>query len=546
MGMNLLVKIGGHELMKRLIAQVTLAVALTLPLTACNHLWAAATGSADSAADTSKMSWEELARAAGVAKLTDPEKAASLYGQALDKATAADAPPKKQLTLLYNLAELLSDHSFCKDADALYVRGLKLARDNKFTDWEAALIVRQSINDRPLVEQGVKKSLDPAPVLAALELRPGEPDVPTEFRGLAYLALGRAYQWSKKYDMAEKNFLLAREQFKAVGALDERVRHASENLLNCYVSEGKFREANKLYVEVGKSEPAYRWNYLNIYRAHLAVNTFDNWGIEDKTEKLVTARDFDGLDAYAAELHKAKQPFASGDWPMDKMIKQLECNDGAKEAFVEKRFAFLKDWLAKNPKSKTARIALGVNYAAWAWRARGSGYADTVSENGWKLFGERLEEAKKVLAAVDDRPGEFYWVWQRVAMGLDLDDTETVAEGLKKYPAYTKIVSAKFYRLQPRWGGEDGADMRFLNEQVAANPGDAGDMLYERVALNSAWLFTNLFGDGHFDKERVMRGAAAIRKAMPESQVARAVSIYMAMEANDMPTAEALADGTKK
>ena len=57
----------------------------------------------------------------------------------------------------------------------------------------------------------------------------------------------------------------------------------------------------------------------------------------------------------------------------------------------------LQRWAKARPESITARVALALAYLDYASDARGSGYANTVGESGWKLFGERTAEARRIL-----------------------------------------------------------------------------------------------------------------------------------------------------
>jgi hypothetical protein len=52
---------------------------------------------------------------------------------------------------------------------------------------------------------------------------------------------------------------------------------------------------------------------------------------------------------------------------------------------------------AKYPKSAGIWLLRGRFYINYAWQARGSGYADSVSADAWKLFRERLDLAQKAL-----------------------------------------------------------------------------------------------------------------------------------------------------
>ena len=55
------------------------------------------------------------------------------------------------------------------------------------------------------------------------------------------------------------------------------------------------------------------------------------------------------------------------------------------------------DWEKAYPDSITARVATARFYVAYAWHARSTEYASKVTDEGWRLFKERLAKARTVL-----------------------------------------------------------------------------------------------------------------------------------------------------
>ena len=80
--------------------------------------------------------------------------------------------------------------------------------------------------------------------------------------------------------------------------------------------------------------------------------------------------------------------------------------------------------MSTKPSSVTARIALAGAYANYAWEARGSDYADTVTKNGWKLFAQPIDKAKEILeeaSTLKAKCPHWYVVMQRVALAESWD-----------------------------------------------------------------------------------------------------------------------------
>jgi hypothetical protein len=118
----------------------------------------------------------------------------------------------------------------------------------------------------------------------------------------------------------------------------------------------------------------------------------------------------------------------------------------------------LMSW-AKLDTSYIAREIRGDMLVDWAWDARGSGWANTVTENGWRDFRARLQAARVELEdAVKDFPEG--WVaharLETVAMGLGLARAyleEHFEKAVKVRPRYYQAYSAKHQYLMPRWHG---------------------------------------------------------------------------------------------
>jgi hypothetical protein len=66
----------------------------------------------------------------------------------------------------------------------------------------------------------------------------------------------------------------------------------------------------------------------------------------------------------------------------------------------------VQSWVAATLNSITARVGLAQAYIDYAWEARGGETGDTVTNSGWKLFGQRLEQAKATLDEASALPSQ--------------------------------------------------------------------------------------------------------------------------------------------
>jgi hypothetical protein len=126
----------------------------------------------------------------------------------------------------------------------------------------------------------------------------------------------------------------------------------------------------------------------------------------------------------------------------------------------ERAWLALKDkietWSTKMPDSQLAKIALANFWIEYAWKARGSGWANTVTEEGWRLMKERLATAHQILDETPrDLPG-WYEAKLTVCLGEGIEVKSFVNEGATKFPWFSPIFTQTVYYLLPRWHGQPG------------------------------------------------------------------------------------------
>ena len=134
-----------------------------------------------------------------------------------------------------------------------------------------------------------------------------------------------------------------------------------------------------------------------------------------KTRQAYNRRQFDELETKARELRVAKPLFSNGSWKIAQFYESFECRHDEPESMWQLHDRIHHDWIAAKPDSVTARVAYADFLVEYAWRARGSGFADTVTKTGWRLFRERLASARSVLGEARRLP-EKDPVWWLVAL----------------------------------------------------------------------------------------------------------------------------------
>lgn len=211
--------------------------------------------------------------------------------------------------------------------------------------------------------------------------------------------------------------------------------------------------------------------------AHIAQRQFD----EGKYEE---------IERLTESLFASQALDPQGDWELANVYATLDRppdGDHAPEEAWKAHLARLEEWEKRLPASATALALHGETMVKYAWRARGSGFADSVSRDGWAVFGERLVQARALLerALLLPRPVPLVYVglltvglgqgWPREQMEALLERAVTLA------PTYPDFYLQMAIYLLPRWHGKPGDWQRFAEVSAQRTKSQLGMSLYARI-----------------------------------------------------------------
>ena len=247
---------------------------------------------------------------------------------------------------------------------------------------------------------------------------------------------------------------------------------------------------------------------------------------------MVYAEDFDRLDALASAFRKNKSKFSGGMWKIHIFYGGTGPFGHATEEDWKTLEGILTRWVAAKPKSVTARVALAQMYLGYAWSARGGGFADSVSDSGWRLFESRVSQAKQALDSAKGLP-EMCPEWYLVMQGIAIDQswtTESVDELLKIAvsfePGYYYYFRMHSLGLLPKWGGEPGEAEEFITQSADRVGGAEGDILYFQLASFLVNQDRDAFRKLSFD--RIRRGFTQSERVYGASLTNMNLFAYMA------------------
>lgn len=243
--------------------------------------------------------------------------------------------------------------------------------------------------------------------------------------------------------------------------------------------------------------PPFEMPKINIEASDLEIKAFSN-----EIQKLVDKRDFKGLDDRAKFYATNKERFIGGGWKV-RSVGAVVRTIGDKS--IPKLIDFLEDWLKISPDSIFARSLLVTAHISYAWEARGNDFADKVSENNWRIFQERLENANlefKRASELTERCHEFFESALELAKAQNWErkDYEKIfAEAVKYEASYQYFYTAKAINLMPRWGGKQGEWEKFASDVRESFGGGEGLKMYYLIVTE----VSELKADDFFRENRV-------------------------------------------
>lgn len=266
----------------------------------------------------------------------------------------------------------------------------------------------------------------------------------------------------------------------------------------------------------------------------------------ERIRSLLSAEKFDDLEMEVHAARANKSRVVGGTWKLIVFYQDLATPSGCpNEAACEAAIAEVKKWIAARPQSAAARIALASLYLDYASSARGRGYANTVSETGWGLFGQRIELAKATLleaASLNEKC--LYWFEAMQIVALDEGWDKPQARELFDLAVSFEPSYYHFYReyanyLLPKWYGEEGETQAFANEVSSRNPEPFGSILYFEIAtLQACQCDPSRNSLEGFSWPKIKQGYAAINLLYGVSTRKQNRFAFMAYMARDKSTAQ--------
>jgi hypothetical protein len=184
----------------------------------------------------------------------------------------------------------------------------------------------------------------------------------------------------------------------------------------------------------------------------------------------------------------------------------------------------------------------------WAWMARGSGLANTVTPAMATLFFQRVEREQAVLEEAKKLPvrcPQWYSEMMTVGLAESWDRAKMQAlfdEAIGFEPGWLSYYRDYANYLLPKWLGEEGDAARFAKETADKAGGEMGDLVYYDVATVVIKRGNGGIPTNEMDWERIKRGAYALERMYGSTRGTTNELAFMAYKYQDFATAVPLFD----
>jgi hypothetical protein len=261
-------------------------------------------------------------------------------------------------------------------------------------------------------------------------------------------------------------------------------------------------------------------------------------------------RDFVWIDREAHKVRLSKERLPGGYWKLRAVYDALEkpaLEDKSSDGDWEDLLKGLELWSKQQTGSVTAKVALASAWEEYAWKARGKGYADSVSDTSWEVFHKRLDSARQALSeasSLDERCP--YWfltaLWVGIGQGWDRGALDKIFDaGVQLEPTFYYLYQTKATYLLPRWRGTKGEWEKFADDAALRLGGNQGDIIFFAIYSQMLSLDGMIVMNNHQQVvPKLLAGYHSIEKLYGSSTHRLNEACFFATFGNDLPISEEL------
>lgn len=333
---------------------------------------------------------------------------------------------------------------------------------------------------------------------------------------IAKQRLADGLAWERKISVeAYKSFGVRDPKWDAdaIAALEAQARYSSDNVEGLSAGIIKQLEASKRAIGKGCTDPLIRHAFNIILISENMADPQASYMVQAQTAKAIrisrhhdfrkalveialakTANELSPQDRNATtdkdftdSLENARKLFtlccADKEIPPDRIVGlgTFLIEVAANGADREQVLAWALDGLTKEQRISAPILALAVSvYTNYAWDARGHGYADTVTAQGWAAMEKRLKIAENC-AEQAFLADPYIRATPKGMLSVELGQKKGLkrldlwfSRGVALNPNDYELYSHYMYYLEPKWHGSDEQMLNFVKVSNAPKNWKAG------------------------------------------------------------------------
>lgn len=265
--------------------------------------------------------------------------------------------------------------------------------------------------------------------------------------------------------------------------------------------------------------------------------------VGSNAQQLYYAKRYHDLDNLIARYVTLQDRIDDGRFKLSGIARFL--NDAIEERPPGIALPEVQSWRSADSNSPGAALLETSYWRHAAWQARGNGFANTVSPEGWRLFHERLERASKILTDSQSyAAANPLWYTESLDvnlwLGASVQRQFTLYErGIEAFPDYYPLHCHMVQSLLPQWGGSNTAVARFIESVAKRSSPATKAQMYTRLwwcVDGSTSLDVNVFRSMGASWARMKEGFESLNESYPRSLWNQSNYASFACRAGDVAT----------
>jgi hypothetical protein len=242
-------------------------------------------------------------------------------------------------------------------------------------------------------------------------------------------------------------------------------------------------------------------------------------------QRLFMNRDYAALDATIKQYERDVHDLPDGSSRLQGLWQGLDDLFSYGRMPIMDGLRRTSEWRRSTDGSAEADIAEALLFRAWAYAARGHGYAASVSPEAMQLYVARAAMAG---ATLEDSPGAGASdpMWFALSEATLRDESAGIDKqralfdkGAKSFPFYLPLYDQMLISLMPRWGGSIKGVEQFIRD-AATKDGQVDPATYAQLYIiygNLEGGDFNAVGSADSDPNILRQGMLALRRRYPKS-----------------------------